>query len=138
MLSHLNAPSRQHKGRSGGDIKAFSDLGVGSIFELILPKKTNIKNISDDKVSISSKDEDIVIEDIVLFDMEEINVKKKHLLQGKVISKNMSKTSTVLFERVFMDKKVKKISNEMREDEYELVTMSITNSAKAILIFKKI
>ena len=37
-----------------------------------------------------------------------------------------------------MAKKVKKISNEMLEDEYELVTMSITNSAKAILIFKKI
>ena len=35
-----------------------------------------------------------------------------------------------------MAKKVKKISNEMLEDEYELVTMSITNSAKAILIFK--
>lgn len=36
------------------------------------------------------------------------------------------------------DKKVDKISNEMLEDEHELVTMSITNSAKAILIFKKI
>ena len=59
----------------GGDIKAFSDLGVGSTFELILPKKTNIKNISDDKVSISSRDENIVIEDIVLFDMDESNLK---------------------------------------------------------------
>ena len=58
----------------GGDIKAFSDLGVGSTFELILPKKTNIKNISDDKVSISSRDEDIVIEDIVLFDMDDIKI----------------------------------------------------------------
>ena len=37
-----------------------------------------------------------------------------------------------------MAKKVKKVSNEMLEDEHELVTMSITNSAKAILIFKKI
>lgn len=37
-----------------------------------------------------------------------------------------------------MAKKVKKISNEMLEDEYELVTMSITNYAKAILIFKTI
>lgn len=55
----------------GGDIKAFSDLGKGSTFELILPKKTNIKNISDDKVSISSRDDNIVIEDIVLFDMED-------------------------------------------------------------------
>ena len=35
-----------------------------------------------------------------------------------------------------MAKKVEKISNEILE--YELVTMSITNSAKAILIFKKI
>lgn len=37
-----------------------------------------------------------------------------------------------------MAKKVKKIFNEMLEDGYELVTMSITNSAKAILVFKKI
>jgi signal transduction histidine kinase len=56
----------------GGDIKAFSNLGKGSVFELILPKKTNIKNISDDNVSISSKNEDVVIEDIVFFDMEDV------------------------------------------------------------------
>lgn len=37
-----------------------------------------------------------------------------------------------------MAKKVEKISNEMLEDEHELVTMSITISAKAKLIFKKI
>ena len=37
-----------------------------------------------------------------------------------------------------MAKKVEKIFNEMLEDGYELVTMSITNSAKAILVFKKI
>lgn len=66
----------------GGDIKAFSVLDKGSSFELILPKKTNIKNISDDKVSISSKDEDIIIDEIVLFDMdvlitEETPVKKE-------------------------------------------------------------
>ena len=36
-----------------------------------------------------------------------------------------------------MAKKVEKIFNEMLEDGYELVTMSITNSAKAILVFKK-
>ena len=60
----------------GGDIKAFSKLGVGSTFELILPKKTNIKNISDDNVSISSsKEENDEIEDIVLFDMEDLNIK---------------------------------------------------------------
>jgi two-component system chemotaxis sensor kinase CheA len=58
----------------GGDIKAFSDLGKGSTFELILPKKTNIKNISDDKVSISSQDEDVVIDDIVFFDMDDVKI----------------------------------------------------------------
>ncbi len=36
-----------------------------------------------------------------------------------------------------MAKKVEEKSNEMHEDGYELVTMSITNSAKAILVFKK-
>lgn len=66
----------------GGDIKVFSLVDKGSTFELVLPKKTNIKNISDDKVSISSKDENIIIEDIVLFDMdidikEEVNEKKE-------------------------------------------------------------
>ncbi len=61
----------------GGDIKAFSDLGKGSTFELILPKKANIKNISDDKVSISSRDDDIVIEDIILFDVDGINIEKE-------------------------------------------------------------
>jgi signal transduction histidine kinase len=64
----------------GGDIKAFSTLGKGSTFELILPTKTNIKNISDDKVSISSRDEDIVIEDIVLFDMEDVNIKEEKII----------------------------------------------------------
>lgn len=37
-----------------------------------------------------------------------------------------------------MAKKVEEKSNEMLEAVYELVTMSITNSAKAILVFKKI
>ena len=37
-----------------------------------------------------------------------------------------------------MAKKVEEKSNEMLEAGYELVTMSITNSAKAILVFKKI
>lgn len=54
----------------GADIKAFSVLNKGSTFELILPKKTNIKNISDDKVIISSKDEDYGVEDIVFFDSD--------------------------------------------------------------------
>ena len=36
-----------------------------------------------------------------------------------------------------MAKKVEEKSNEMLEEGYELVTMSITNSAKAILVFKK-
>lgn len=55
----------------GADIKAFSEVEKGSTFELILPKKTNIKNISDDKVTIFSKNENEVIDDIVFFDMDE-------------------------------------------------------------------
>ena len=69
----------------GGDVKAFSTLGKGSTFELILPKKTNIKNISDDKVSISSRDENTVIDDIVFFDMDDFNIEEIEPLQEKQI-----------------------------------------------------
>ena len=69
----------------GGDVKAFSILEKGSTFELILPKKTNIKNISDDKVTISLKDENTVIEDIVFFDMEDINIEKTQIIKEKEI-----------------------------------------------------
>jgi small subunit ribosomal protein S17 len=41
--------------------------------------------------------------------MENAGIEKKHLFRGKVISKKMSKTATVLFERTFVDKTVKKI-----------------------------
>jgi small subunit ribosomal protein S17 len=41
--------------------------------------------------------------------MEKNSIQKKHLFRGKVISKKMSKTATVLFERTFIDKTVKKI-----------------------------
>lgn len=37
-----------------------------------------------------------------------------------------------------MAKKIEEKSNEMLEDGYELVTMSITNSAKAILVFRRL
>lgn len=69
----------------GGDVKAFSILDKGSTFELILPKKINIKNISDDKVSISSKDEDIIIEDIVFFDMEDMDIQEINVTTEKEI-----------------------------------------------------
>ena len=36
-----------------------------------------------------------------------------------------------------MAQKVEKKANEMLENGYELVTMSITGTAKAILVFKK-
>lgn len=36
-----------------------------------------------------------------------------------------------------MAQKVEDKANEMLNDGYELVTMSITNAAKAILVFKK-
>lgn len=36
-----------------------------------------------------------------------------------------------------MTQKVEDKANEMLNDVYELVTMSITNTAKAILVFKK-
>ncbi|QKE29162.1 two-component system sensor histidine kinase [Arcobacter acticola] len=68
----------------GGDIKAFSTLEKGSTFELILPKKTNIQNISDDKVTISSRENNTIIEDIVFFDMEEENID----IKNPIIEKN--------------------------------------------------
>ena len=69
----------------GGDVKAFSTLDEGSTFELILPKKTNIMNISDDKVTISSKDENTVIEDIVFFDMDDTNIEEIKIEKEKEI-----------------------------------------------------
>ncbi len=36
-----------------------------------------------------------------------------------------------------MAQKVEEKANEMLENDYELVTMSITGTAKAILVFKK-
>jgi signal transduction histidine kinase len=67
----------------GGDIKAFSTLEKGSTFELILPKKTNIQNISDDKVTISSKEDSTIIEDIVFFDMDEVDIKEPIIEKSK-------------------------------------------------------
>lgn len=37
-----------------------------------------------------------------------------------------------------MAQKVEKKSNEMLQEGYELITMSITGTAKAILVFKKV
>lgn len=36
-----------------------------------------------------------------------------------------------------MAKKIEEKANEMLKEGYELVTMTITNTAKAILVFKK-
>lgn len=36
-----------------------------------------------------------------------------------------------------MAKKIEETANDMSKDGYELITMSITGSAKAILVFKK-
>ena len=69
----------------GADIKAFSEVEKGSTFELILPKKTNIKNISDDKVTIFSKNGNEVIEDIVFFDMDENVLEETKLKQEERI-----------------------------------------------------
>ena len=121
----------------GGDIKAFSDLGVGSTFELILPKKTNIKNISDDKVSISSRDENIVIEDIVLFDMEEVNIEKEVTLKKDekiliinsdyvsffFISVALKKQNFILtYSQSFQD------AYDILKDKYDLVIIDEDNS----------
>ena len=127
----------------GGDIKAFSDLGVGSTFELILPKKTNIKNISDDKVSISSKDEDVIIEDIVLFDMEDVDIKEEIIKKDeKVLVINSDYVS--FFPIAVFLKKENVILNycksfyeayEVLEEKYDLVVIDEDNSDLDIFEF---
>ncbi|AXX92037.1 hypothetical protein CPU12_00380 [Malaciobacter molluscorum LMG 25693] len=55
----------------GGDISVTSKVGKGSTFKVTLPKKVVIKNVSDDKVDISSgNDSKVKTDDIVFFDME--------------------------------------------------------------------
>lgn len=119
----------------GGDIKAFSDLGKGSTFELILPKKTNIKNISDDKVSISSRDEDIVIEDIVLFDMED-DVKVETVVKDEKIL--VINSDYVSFFPIAVSLKKQNIllsycksfqeAYNLLEDKYDLIVIDEDNS----------
>ncbi|AXH14768.1 hypothetical protein CP985_01495 [Malaciobacter mytili LMG 24559] len=55
----------------GGDIKVSSEVNMGSDFQVILPKKAIIKNISDDKVDISSGEETVKTDEIVFFNMED-------------------------------------------------------------------
>ena len=128
----------------GGVIKAFSDLGVGSTFELILPKKTNIKNISDDKVSISSKDEDVVIEDIVLFDMEDVNIKEETIIQKdeKILIINSDYVSffpvAVILRKhnIFLNYcKSFQEAYDILEEEYNLVVIDEDNSDLDIFEF---
>lgn len=125
----------------GGDVKAFSKLGKGSTFELILPKKTNIKNISDDKVSISSKDEDIVIEDIVLFDMDDSTINQDEvILEKKVLFINND--HTLLFPIVISLKKhniILKYSEsltnayeQLQENSFDLIVVDEDNTKTPI------
>lgn len=51
-----------------GELNVQSKVGEGSTFELILPLKTNITNISDEKVSIGNSRNDNNSEEIILFD----------------------------------------------------------------------
>ncbi len=55
----------------GGDIKVSSEVNMGSDFQVILPKKAIIKNISDDKVDISSGEDTVKTDEIVFFNMED-------------------------------------------------------------------
>ena len=106
----------------GGDLKAFSTLNEGSTFELILPKKTNIKNISDDKVSISSRDDDIIIEDIVFFDMDDVNVENNIVEEEKKILVINSDYASFFSIAVFLKKQNINITyNKSLEDDYLLI-----------------
>ena len=51
-----------------GELNVQSKVGEGSTFELRLPLKTNITNISDEKVSIGNSRNDNNSEEIILFD----------------------------------------------------------------------
>ncbi|RXK00318.1 hypothetical protein CRU98_03945 [Arcobacter sp. CECT 8986] len=56
----------------GGDISVTSKVGKGSTFKVTLPKKVVIKNVSDDKVDISSgNDSKVKTDEIVFFDMDD-------------------------------------------------------------------
>ena len=124
----------------GADIKASSFLEKGSTFELILPKKTNIKNISDDKVTISLKDENTIIEDIILFDMENFNIEEKKEIKEKNILLINSDYEFFFPFAVSLKKENMKISYfksieefyEKTDQEYDLVVLDDKNMEENI------
>ena len=124
----------------GADIKASSFLEKGSTFELILPKKTNIKNISDDKVTISLKDENTIIEDIILFDMENFNIEEKKEIKEKNILLINSDYVFFFPFAVSLKKENMKISYfksieefyEKTDQEYDLVVLDDKNMEENI------
>ena len=70
-------------------------------------------------------------------DADEENKNKKQIL---VVLIKMYKTVVIEYspKAEEMAQKVEKKANEMLQEGYELVTMSITGTAKAILVFKKV
>ena len=74
----------------------------------------------------------------IIYAAKEKNEKNKFLIRFGGVK--MYKTVVIEYSPKADDmaQKVEEKSNEMFQDNYELITMSITGTAKAILVFKKV
>jgi len=136
------AISKELSSLLGGDIKAFSKVDEGSTFELILPKKTNIQNVSDDTVRISSKSsEDIEIEEIVLFDMDDVNLDEeaaKTESRVLVINNDYAQFFSIAIalkkENIFLDYKdsIPDAKKVLENDSFDMVVVDKDNSRASV------
>lgn len=136
------AISKELSSLLGGDIKAFSKVDEGSTFELILPKKTNIQNVSDDTVRISSKaSDDVEIEEIVLFDMDDVDLndesaqnESKILVINNDYAQFFSVAIALKKENIFLDYKdsISDAKKVLKENAFDMVVIDKDNSKASV------
>ncbi|AXH09461.1 hypothetical protein CP960_10380 [Malaciobacter halophilus] len=121
----------------GGDIKVSSEVGIGSDFQVVLPKKVVIKNVSDDKVDISAGTKSIKTDEIVFFDTEDsdkMNDETKSLTELLIINADHATVFPILvaFKKkgvhIEHTKSVDNARKVMENRTFEAVIFDVLNS----------